>query len=388
MREVLRDLLDAAIEAVEPSGLTAAALRRDGPTPVSVIAIGKAAPAMTWGAHRALGPVRGLCVSASPMAVPSGVDLIVGEHPVPGAGSFEAGRRVLDFVEQSGSGLVLVSGGGSSLCEWPRSGIDPAYVQEAHRRLLFSGRSIGETNTVRCHLSAIKCGGLTRAANGSYPTYILSDVAGEGPEVVASGPTLPMGHAPDRAREILEAIGMDVPDTVWEAMRRHPGRPSQRPHVTIVGDGKTAARGAAARASACGLPVRVTDAWLSGDTRSALYRMISESQRGLTIAAGETSMSVSGNGRGGRNTHAALLAAVRLSGTDWVFASLATDGTDGSAGAAGAIVDGGTLSRGGAKAAASLHDFDSASYLEKSGDLVITGPTGTNVADLWLLWRP
>ena len=386
----MRHLFDTAIEAVDPARLTAQALQAREPSATRpVIAIGKAAPGMARGAQEALGPIEGICVSAEPAAIPGGMENVVGNHPVPGDASFEAGLRVLQLAESSEDGcLVLVSGGGSALCEWPRPGVDRSWLQEVNRRLLFSGASIRDTNIVRGHLSAIKCGGLAGAGTGPFPTYILSDVAGEGPETVASGPTIPMGYDPQRAKRILAEVGIDVPNEVWLAMTAKPDSAHKSVDVTVVGDGATAARAVAHRASGLGLEAHIVDGWLSGDAASALNRLFAEQTRGLVVAAGETTVTVDDTtGRGGRNTHAALLAARRISGTDQIFGALATDGVDGSSEAAGAIVDGGTLRRGG-DPSASLEEFDSATYLGRSGDLVVTGPTGTNVADLWLLWRP
>ena len=390
MRQTIRELFDTAIEAVDPARLTAEALRNGHPPPMrAVIAIGKAAAGMARGAREALGPIEGICVSAEPAAVPDGMENIVGNHPIPGEASFEAGRRVLRMAAESVDGcLVLVSGGGSSLCEWPRPGVDHAWLREVNQRLLFSGASIAETNMVRGHLSAIKCGGLVRAGPGPFPTYVLSDVAGDGPETVASGPTIPMSRDPEWARKTLEGIGVEVPTAAWRAMNTEPDKRSRPPNVTVVGDGSTAARAVANRASNLNMRARVVDGWLNGETESALDRLFAEPARGLIIAAGETTVTVENPaGHGGRNTHAALLAARRISGTDQVFGALATDGVDGSSDAAGAIVDGATLRRGG-DPGTNLDEFDSAIYLERSGDLVMTGPTGTNVADLWFLWRP
>lgn len=389
MRQTLRSLLDAGLEAVDPAQLTSRALEEEDPATRSVIAIGKAAPGMVWGARKALGPIEGICVSAEPAAVPDGVEVLVGDHPVPEEASFEAGRRVLQTAAQSETGcIVLVSGGGSSLCEWPRPGVDRGWLGEVNKRLLLSGTSIRDTNIVRAHLSAIKCGGLARAGSGPYPTYILSDVAGEGPEIVASGPTLPMRRDPQRAREILEEIGMEIPPTAWSAMTVEPERPAEPVAVTVVGDGLTAAQAVADRALGLGLEARISDVWLTGETATALDRLLSESAAGLTVAVGETTVRVGKrHGYGGRNTHAALLAAEQISGTDLLFGAFATDGVDGTAGATGAIVDGKTLDRGG-DPSHSLDEFDSANYLGRTGDLVVTGPTGTNVADLWMLCRP
>lgn len=385
-KDILR-WLRTGLEAVDPTELVAGSLE-SGHTPVSVIAIGKAAAAMCWGAERALGKVHGICVTSQEETVPDGIEFLIGDHPVPGDASFEAGRRVLEEVEAARGGcIVLVSGGGSSLCEWPRPGVDPSYLQDAHRALLTSGEPIERANLVRSHLSAIKCGGLRRAGTGPFHTLVLSDVAGAGPEVVASGPTLQMPHKPDEAREILCRLGMEVPPAVWQAMNEVHEEPAAANTVEIVGDGLTAASATARESEGDGWKTALASEWLSGDLNAALDRFFDTSQADVCIAAGETCVEPVDGGRGGRNTHAALLAAHRLTGTDAKFAAFATDGVDGSSDAAGALVDGGTIERGG-DPGPSLSGFDSASYLARSGDLIVTGPTGTNVADLWILWQP
>ena len=389
MRRTIRRWLDIAIDAVEPRRLTFESLAQADAMQRTVIAIGKAAPAMCQGAADALVEVRGVCVASAAANSPEGIDLLVGDHPIPGKASVEAGRRVLEVARQANDGCIaLISGGGSSLCEWPRSGIELEFIQEVNRRLLMAGSSIEEMNLVRGHLSDIKCGGLARAISGDTLTLVLSDVAGAGPEVVASGPTLEMGHDPGKALAILESIGMTVPSSVAEAIGREPmGRAPTRSTVEVIGDGKKAAMAVYAEAVASGLPARILPNWLRGEPDYALEEFIDEAGQGVTIGIGETAPTVSHGGRGGRNTHVALLAAKRIAGTQMVFCAFATDGVDGSSGAAGSIVDGETLERGGAPNQ-SLARFDSATYLERTGDLLVTGPTGTNVADLWLLWRP
>ncbi len=179
----------------------------------------------------------------------------------------------------------------------------------------------------------------------------------------------------------------EVPVSVSDAMARPPGQIAPATRVEVVGDGRKAGAALADAARADGHRARLHPKWLTGDPESALDAFLGAAEGGLTVGAGETAPRVTGGGRGGRNTHAALLAATRISGTDLVFAAFATDGVDGASGAAGAIVDGGTLARGG-DATESIARFDSATYLESSDDLLVTGATGTNVADLWLLWRP
>jgi hypothetical protein len=158
--------------------------------------------------------------------------------------------------------------------------------------------------------------------------------------------------------------------------------PLPTPKVTLLADGSDAAR-----AAATAPPPAVVDAkWLRGDMGACLERFLASGEPGMTVAAGEVVLDVTGPGSGGRNTHAALLAAERLAGSNDLFCAFATDGVDGPSGAAGAIVDGSTIDRGGDPAAA-LSSFDSAGYLSRTSDLLRCRPTGTNVSDLWILWR-
>ena len=386
-RVALRLWLDIAVTAVDPEALTADALTDFEEDPTVIIAIGKAAAAMCRGASRALSSVSGVCVTNAPGRVPDGIELLIGDHPIPGDASFEAGKRVLEVARSaSGRCVALISGGGSALCEQPLPGIDRSYLQEVNTLLLYGGASIEETNLVRRHLSAIKCGGIARAVSGLLETYLVSDVGGAVPGVVASGPTIPMSADPKAAKGLMRRFGVPIPDAVWDAMnQRLPDAPPSA-SVTVLADGRVAAEAVADAAREDDIQSRVSEGWIVGPIETALDHFFAESGSGVTIASGEPTVDVRGEGTGGRNSHAALLAAARLKGHEGLFASLATDGIDGRSGSAGAIVDGTTIDRGG-DPEDSLANFDSASYLEGTGDLIRTGPTGTNVADLWLLWR-
>ena len=371
----------AAIESVNPVDLTRQALV--GP-PATVIAIGKAAAGMCRGAADALDAVNGICVTDTDDSVPEGIELLIGNHPIPGIASLEAGRRAIETVRSAPGRIVaLISGGGSALCEMPRAGIDFPFIQHTNRLLLRSGASIEDANLVRGHLSAIKCGGLSRVAGRPIETLIISDVAGAGPEVVASGPTFAMKFEPDRARQTMEEHGVRVPDRIWAAMTRPPGRSSETT-VEVLADGKSAADAAAAAARSDGYEAMVSTQWISGALATRLDRFLEGPQQGVSIAAGEASLEVTGKGSGGRNSHAALLAASQIAGSASSFAGFATDGVDGASEGAGAIVDGATILRGG-DPAHSLANFDSAIYLQQTGDLLPARTTGTNVADLWLI---
>ena len=386
-RHQVRQLFDAAVAGVEPEKLVGKSLAHRKEAQVTVIAIGKASPAMCRGAARILGEVRGVCVAIAPDELPEGVELFVGDHPIPDARSFRAGQRVLEVAAKApGTIIALISGGGSALCEHPIAGVSREFIREANKTLLSSGVSIAEMNLVRRHLSAIKGGGLVHAAQRPIDTYLISDVCGADPSVIASGPTVPAAIDPEAAIAAMAENGIAVPQLVKEAIRDAPRLPSRAVPVHVIADGHTAAEGASAAARTIGLQVSVLDGWLAGHISSALDEFMMQAGPGLTIATGEPEVAVSGEGRGGRNTHAALLAAPRLAGTDGVFAAFATDGVDGNSSSAGAIVDGETVSRGGDPGPA-LQRYDSASYLRTTGDLVETGPTGTNVSDLWILWQ-
>jgi hydroxypyruvate reductase len=155
------------------------------------------------------------------------------------------------------------------------------------------------------------------------------------------------------------------------------------PEVNLLADGIDAAQGVASAVSG---PVVVGSDWLAGAVEPCLERFLDNAGRGVTVGVGETVLEVTGDGRGGRNTHAALLAATKIAGAEDIFVAFATDGVDGASGSAGAIVDGGTVSRGGDPTGA-LGSFDSATYLAASSDLLRCSATGTNVSDIWILWR-
>ncbi len=387
-RVALRSWLAAGIAAVDPEERTALALAdaKDGST--VVIAIGKAAAAMSRGAAKALGSVDGVCVTDTPGEVPKGVELLIGDHPIPGDASFEAGNRVLEVARSAtGRCIALISGGGSALCEKPLPGIEPSYLQQVHSHLLAKGASIEETNLVRRHLSSIKGGGVARAVRRPLETYVVSDVGDAGSDVVASGPTIPAASEPARAAEIMRRFNIAIPESVWEAMNRVPDDVPSATSPVVLADGRTAAEAIAEVATKEGVESIVLDGWINGPVEPSLDEFFARSGLGLTVASGEPTVDVRGDGIGGRNSHAALIAATRLRNEQALFVSFATDGVDGQSDAAGAMVDGGTIDRGG-DPRDSLLRFDSASYLDKTGDLIRTGPTGTNVADLWALWQP
>lgn len=384
-RDLITAFFERALTAVDPDPLTTQALAGSR-GPVTLVAIGKAAAGMCRGAARALGQVEGICVTAAESPVPPGIEMIVGDHPVPGESSFHAGRRVIEVITSARHPIVaLISGGGSALCEHPIDGVSPDLIREATSRLLDSGAPIETLNMVRSHLSAVKGGGLARVASQPIETIALSDVCGADPSVIASGPTSSVPVDPDAVLEVLTALGMDLPDQARRAIARATPARDTTP-VRVIADGHTAMDAAADAARSAGFVATTMPGWLHGAAEAALDDFFENAiGDGLTFATGEIEVEVTGAGVGGRNTHVALMAAQRLSGSDGIFAALATDGVDGRSGGAGAVVDGETLGRGGDPRSA-FATSNTARYLQQSGDLVVSSATGTNVGDLWMLW--
>lgn len=386
-RRLIRGWMDVALKAVDPRRLANDALSDDDGEPVTVIAIGKAASAMCWGAHDSLKHVSGICVSNRADRLPDGFELRVGDHPVPGKASLDAGQRVLEVARAaSGRCIAMISGGGSALCESPLPGIELSFLRMVNRVLLDAGAPIDEMNLIRRHLSEVKCGGVASATSARLETYVLSDVAGGQAHLVASGPTIAAPAQPDHAEKVMRRYGIGIDESVRVAMRQACREVSQTALVTVLADGRTAGMAIVEEAHALGIDGVLTEAWIDGDLQPQLASFLEGAGPGVTVAVGEPSLRVTGPGTGGRNTHAALIASKFISGSGDVFASFATDGIDGRSTAAGAIVDGATVGRGGDLTRA-LAEFDSGPYLGDTGDLIKTGSTGTNVADIWILWR-
>jgi glycerate 2-kinase len=383
-RQEVLGWLAAAVHSVDPERLTAEVLRASRLAKTAIVAIGKAAPAMSRGAASALEVVGGVCVTDHIDDVPGAMTLLLGDHPVPGEASYAAGAAVLEAVREvpPDVGLVaLVSGGGSALCETPRQGVPFEYLTGVYDRLVSAGIGIEDVNLVRSHLSAVKGGGVARAAGRPISTLVISDVGPAGPGVVASGPTIPGRHDPDAALAVLQKLSIEVAADVARAMHQMPPD-VPAPETQVLADGRDAARAVMEVAPG---PAQIASGWIDGPVETAVGKFIASAGRGVTVGAGEVSVEVTGDGLGGRCTHAALLAARSL-GPDDLFCVFATDGVDGRSGASGAIVDGSTIGRGGDPKRA-LDNFDSARYLAATSDLLRCPPTGTNVSDLWILWR-
>jgi glycerate-2-kinase len=417
----------AAVAAVEPSRLVRGRLARagsclvlDGRTspggPVIVLSAGKAALAMASAAADIVRDVRAAGVAVVPhggAGTLPGFAVLEAAHPVPDAASEAAATRMLEQAAASDTStlvLVLLSGGASSLLAAPAPGLALADKQAVTAALLAAGADIDSVNAVRKHLSRIKGGGLARAARGAAAlwTLVLSDVVGDDVATIASGPTVPDPSTFADAARVLARHSVVVPPAVRLYLERgeraeiaetaKPGDPIfARGHATVIGGNRDAVAAAAVAARERGYATEVIDEPLAGDAAAA-GRALAERLRGAPrdrphalIAGGETTVRVVPGGRGGRCQQLALAAALALAGDAGVLLAAGTDGVDGPTSAAGACVDGGSVARARARGydgSAALAATDSHPLLAASGDLVVTGPSGTNVADVVVALRP
>lgn len=338
-------------------------------------------------------------------------------HPLPDAAGVEAGRAVLgalEDVDESTLVICLISGGGSALLVCPAEGIALADLQATNQVLLGCGATIVEINTLRKHLSAVKGGQLARAAAPARVlTLMLSDVVGDPLDAIASGPTVADTTSFADCAAIVERYGLEgrLPDAVLRRLRAGAaGKIDETPktgdavfeRVTnlLVANNDRAVRAAAARAEELGYRSHVLSTTVEGETRevarmhAAVAREVRTSGRPFAapcclISGGETTVTLRGDGRGGRNQEFVLAAALDIAGLDGItVCSVGTDGIDGTTDAAGAMGDGSTVARSlaaGNDPRALLDNNDSYAVFAALDDLVVTGPTDTNVMDLRLI---
>ena len=408
-RELLMRMFEAAVAAVSPAVCLPPPLPPCPPGRTVVVGAGKAAAAMARAVEeRWDGPLEGLVVTRYGHAVPTRrIAVVEAAHPVPDEAGQRAAERMLSLVQgldRDDMVLCLISGGGSALLSLPSAGVPLADKRAVTAQLLRSGASIGEINTVRKHLSAIKGGRLAAAAAPArVVTLAISDVPGDDPATIASGPTVPDPSTFADARAVLAryhiepsaAVARHLADERKETIK--PGDPRLANVVTeIVATPQQALEAAAMVAVSHGvMPLVLGDA-IEGETREVARVMagIAHSvQRhrqplpppAVLISGGETTVTVRGRGRGGRNAEFALALALALDGRPGVHAiACDTDGIDGTEDNAGALIAPDTLARaaaGGLDARARLADNDSYGLFAALDDLVVTGPTLTNVND-------
>lgn len=407
---LLRALFDAAIAAAQPELCVPAHLPPPPKGRLIVIGAGKASAAMAAAVEAYWpGPLEGLVVTRYGHGVPcSRIGIVEAAHPVPDDAGLAAAKRILALAHSAGPQdrvLCLISGGGSALLPLPLEGLTLADKQQINRALLASGASITEINTVRRHLSAIKGGRLAAAAYPAPLTALLiSDVPGDNPADIASGPTVGDPTTAADARAVIERYGIDLPAAVRTALASpaaesiKPGDPRlAQAQTKIIAAPQLALEAAAAVARAQGLPVHILGDAIEGEARdvgkvmAAIALQIAE--RGqpfappcVLLSGGETTVTVRGNGRGGRNVEFLLSLAIALDGHPRIWALAGdSDGVDGNEDIAGAILTPATLERAfaaGMQPRATLAENDGHGFFSRLGDSVITGPTRTNVNDI------
>ncbi len=411
-RLLLRRMFDAAIAAASPDIVVPAHLPPPPRGRTIVVGAGKAAAAMAraveahWAADKPLG---GLVVTRYGHGVGalSRIEVVEASHPVPDAAGHEAARRILESVGGLSADdlvLCLISGGGSALLSLPAPGVGLADKQAINRALLKCGAAIGEMNGVRKHLSAIKAGRLAAAAApAEIVSLIISDVPGDDPSIIASGPTVADASTREEARAVLARYRVDVPQAV-RAWLDSPASETPKPGDaafarvtnTVIATPQASLQAAADVARAAGYTPLILGDALEGEARevgrlmSGIARqVVVHGQPALApcalISGGETTVTVRGAGRGGRNVEFLLALAIALEGLAGVYALAGdTDGVDGAEDIAGAVVTPDTLARAarlGIDARARLADNDGHAFFEALGDQVVTGPTLTNVND-------
>lgn len=407
-RAALRRIFDAAVKSADP----AAAVRRHLPDKPRgrcvVVGAGKGAAVMAATVDAAWPDVdvSGVVVTRYGHAVPAGrIKVLQAAHPVPDEASVQASTRILQAVQGLGPDdlvVALISGGGSSLLTLPGPGMTLADKQALNRILLASGATINEMNVLRRQLSAIKGGRLAQAAlPARLCTLIISDVPGDDPAAIASGPTIADPATREEARAIVARYRMELPAAAQAilATPMTPAVPHPRAEVKIIAAPMMALKAAADEARTLGLTPLILGDALEGEAAqmgtvlagigraTALYGQPLAAPAVL-LSGGEATVTIGpdGAGKGGRNTESLLAMALALAGQKGVWALAAdSDGIDGTEDAAGAIITPDTLVRARDRQLdprALLRAHDSYSFFAALGDLVMTGPTGTNVNDI------
>ncbi len=426
-RAELEACLRAALKAVDAGDAVSRALKGRGrhleiagrPLPhrseLVVLAVGKAAAAMASAVEARAGErIRtGLVVTRPGHGLPlQRLPVLEAGHPVPDARGVAAADRALELAAGAGEGdvlLVLLSGGASALWSRPLAKLELEDLAATTSALLACGAEIQEVNTVRKHLSALAGGRLARVARGAeIEVLVVSDVPGDRLEVIGSGPCQADPTSYRDALEVLERYG--ISESVPPAVRGRledgvrgeieetpkPGDPAlARVRTTIVACNRDARRAAAGAARELGLRAVELGESLRGEARelglrlAALGRAVTSREPVVLVAGGESTVTLRGRGRGGRNQEVALAAALGLAGVPGVAVLAAgTDGSDGPTDAAGAFADGDTCARSsalGLDAQKALADNDAYSFFAREGGLLRTGPTRTNVMDLALV---
>lgn len=424
----VRRILAAAIQSVEPANAVNQYLNRagsqliisgenyalDGIRRIRILSLGKASHAMASAISGLLTglPFNGLIITKHITApAPSGFEQILGGHPVPNKDSLIAGKKaltMLDEVQKDDLLICLISGGGSALMTAPLLGITLDDMGSLTAALLHSGARVDEINTLRRHLDQLKGGRVAQKVNPArVASLILSDVVGNPLEAIASGPTAPDPSSREDALNVIQKYKLEskVPQSILEALHKSLETPKpgdeifRRVQNVLVGSNAQAAQAASEAAQADGFNAQIIQTDLQGEARQVakvicnqLKETIKTNPRPIClIAGGETTVTVRGSGHGGRNQELALASVTELADMENVMlVALATDGEDGPTDAAGAVVTAETYNRGAALGLSQqtfLQENNAYHYFEALDDLLLPGPTGTNVNDLILGFR-
>ncbi|MBK8784082.1 MAG: DUF4147 domain-containing protein [Anaerolineales bacterium] len=400
-------ILAQAFNAAEP-GAAVKKYLHENPLPhekrIFAFGLGKASCAMMNALADEIPLADSLVITkhASPLIVEP-VTVIEGDHPIPGIGSLHAGTAAIKFLSQLAQDdllVCLISGGGSALMTSPRVPLED--LQALTSALLACGARIDEINTLRRHLDKLKGGGMAGLANGAQViSLLLSDVVGDSLEAIASGPTVPDPATLADSISIIEKYNLrnNIPATIIPALTEtlKPNDPIfEKVQNKIIASNSIALQAAKTQAELLGFQARILNSNLQGEANivgKELSLQLKESLRTMQrpfclLAGGEVTVTIKGNGKGGRNQQLALAAVDKLAGLQNVLlVSIATDGEDGPTDAAGAFATGGTAQRAeslGLNAADYLLNNDAYSFFEKIDQLMKTGPSGTNVNDLIL----
>jgi hydroxypyruvate reductase len=408
-RELVETLFQHAVAAARPELAIRAHLP---PRPLGrtvVIGAGKASAQMARAFEAAWdGPLSGLVVTRYGYAEPcERIEIVEAAHPVPDAAGYLAARRLMETVSGLGHDdlvVALISGGGSALLPQPAPGLSFEDEQAVNRQLLASGAPIRVMNIIRNELSAIKGGRLAAlAAPARVATLVVSDIPGDDPALVASGPTVPMASSREEARHLVSLYGLDLPQAAAELLAGN-AYPAPRPgdavfarnSVGVIASAGISLEAAAETGRRAGLTPAILSDAVEGEARevakvhAAIAREVRQRNRPFTrpaliLSGGETTVTIRGQGRGGRNAEFLLAFAIAIEGLEGITALAAdTDGIDGAGDNAGAIADGTTATRmraAGIDPLAALADNDAYTAFRAVNGLFVTGPTGTNVND-------
>lgn len=415
-RQLLRQMFDAAILAAQPEHCIPRFLPEPPRGRTIVIGAGKASAEMARALEKHWpGELSGVVVTRYGYAVPCNkVEILEAAHPVPDQAGLDASRRILETVQglsEDDLVICLISGGGSSLLPLPGEGITLEDKQAINRALLRSGANISEMNCVRRHLSQIKGGRLAAACHPARVVNLLiSDVPGDNPMDIASGPTVPDPTTREDARDILRRYAIDVPAAAMRYLESEAGESVKPGDVRLAGNvthliatPQMALEAAAEVARKAGITPVILGDTIEGEAKdvgkvfAGITHQVATREQPFTrpcviLSGGETTVTVKGEGRGGRNVEFLLSLAIELDGMPDAYALAGdTDGVDGLEEIAGAIATPDTLARAwkmGMRPRDALAENDGHGFFEKLGDSVVTGPTLTNVNDFRAILLP